>query len=197
LPTESLSAQDHHLTISLRANSMLKINKLNKASTLLTIGVFSAALPAPAVGQVSAALWAWMWHYQGLSIISLRAGHGVALFFYLVSLVALIVFITRLRGRRLGVAALALSGANGVLWIADWLINQYYFQFFALAHPFPIQAYDSRYVHNWRMFFLEPFLLLLQLGMFLFWLASLACLIWRAVWSSPERRNLSPTQSKQ
>jgi hypothetical protein len=194
LPTESLSAQDHHLTISLRANSMLKINKLNKAGTLLTIGVFSAALPAPAVGQVSAALWAWMWHYQGLSVISLRAGHGVAFFFYLVSLVALIVFITRLRGRRLGVAALALSGANGVLWIADWLIKQYYFQFFALAHPFPIQAYDSRYVHNWRMFFLEPFTLLLQLGMVLFWLTSLICIVLRKVRSSPERSGVLPTQ---
>jgi hypothetical protein len=176
------------MMISLRANSMLKINKLNEAKALPAVGVFSAAL--------SAALWAWMWHYQGLSIISLRAEHGAALFFYLVSLVALIVFITRLRGRHLVAAALALTGANAVLWIAYWLINRYYLQFFALTHPFPIQAYGPRYVQNWRMAFLEPFILLLQLGMFLFWLTSLACLVWRTARPSPERRHLSPTQSK-
>ena len=128
---------------------MLKINRLNKTQALPAIGVFSAA--------VSAALWFWMWHYQGLSIINLRAEHGVALFFYLVSLVALVLFITRLRGRRLVVAVAALTIANAALWIADWLIDQYYLQFFALTHPFPIQAYGSRYVQNWRMAFLEPF----------------------------------------
>ena len=165
---------------------MDKINRFNTTKALLALGVFSAA--------VSAALWAWMWHYRGLSGFNPGAEHVAALFFYLVSLAALIVFITRLRGRRLVVAALALTGANAVLWIADWLINQYYFQFFALTHPFPIQAYGPRYVQNWRMLFLEPFMLLLQLGTALFWLTGLACLIWRTVRPSPERRNLSPTQ---
>ena len=150
---------------------MDKINGFNKTKALLAIGVFSAV--------VSAALWFWMWHYRSLSIFNLRAEHGVTLLFYLVGLAALSLFIGRLRGRRLVVAALVLTVANAVLWIAYWLINRYYFQFFALTHPFPIQAYDSRYVHNWRMAFLEPFLLLLQLGMFLFWLTGLACLIWR------------------
>ena len=123
---------------------MDKINRLNKTKAFLALGVFSAA--------VSAALWAWMWHYRGLSGFNPGPER---------------------------VAALALTVANAILWIAYWLINQYYLQFFALTHPFPIQAYDSRYVHNWRMAFLEPFLLLLQLGMFLFWLASLTCLILR------------------
>ena len=123
---------------------MDKINRFNTTKAFLVLGVFSAA--------VSAALWAWMWHYRGLSGFNPGAEH---------------------------VAALALTVANAILWIAYWLINQYYLQFFALTHPFPIQAYDSRYVHNWRMAFLEPFLLLLQLGMFLFWLASLTCLILR------------------
>ena len=150
---------------------MLKINRLNKTQALPAIGVFSAA--------VSAALWFWMWHYQGLSIINLRAEHGAALFFYLVSLVALVLFITHLRGRHLVVAVAALTVANAALWIADWLINQYYLQFFALTHPFPIQAYGPRYVQNWRMFFLEPFMLLLQLGTALFWLTGLICLILR------------------
>ncbi len=40
-------------------------------------------------------------------------------------------------------AAPMLTGANLGLWIADWLINHYYFQFFALTHPFPIQAYET------------------------------------------------------
>ena len=117
---------------------MDKINRFNTTRAFLAIGVFSAA--------VSAALWAWMWHYQGVSIFNLGAGHGAALFFYLVSLAALTLFIGRLRGRHLAFAALALTGANAVLWITYWLIHQYYFQFFALTHPFPIQAYDSRYV---------------------------------------------------
>ena len=150
---------------------MDKINRFNKTKAFLAIGVFSAV--------VSAALWAWMWHYRGLTGFNLGAEHVVALLFYLASLVTLILFIGRLRGRHLVAAALALTVANAILWIAYWLINQYYLQFFALTHPFPIQAYDSRYVHNWRMAFLEPFLLLLQLGMFLFWLASLTCLILR------------------
>ncbi len=165
---------------------MLKINRLNKTKALPAIGALSAA--------VSAALWFWMWHYRGLSIFSLRAEHAAALLFYLAALAALILSIARLHGRRLIVAALALTVANVVLWIAGWLIDQYYFQFFALTHPFPIETYDSRYVHNWRMAFLEPFLLLLRLGMFLFWLTSLACFIWRAVRPSPERQDLSPTQ---
>ena len=79
----------------------------------------------------------------------------------------------------LAVAAVALTLAIAALLTITWLTNQYYPEFFVLTHPFPIQAYDSRYVHNWRIFFLEPFLLLLQLGMFLFWLASLTCLILR------------------
>ena len=151
---------------------MLKINKLNKAKALLTIGVFLVA--------VSAALWFWGWRYRGALISALRAEHGAALLLYLAALATLTVFIGRLRGRRLAGAAVALTMANAVLWIAYWLINQYYFQFFALTHPFPIQAYDSRYVHNWRIFFLEPFLLL-QLGMLIFWLTSLICLIRRKV----------------
>jgi hypothetical protein len=167
---------------------MDKTNRLNKTKALPAIGVFSAAL--------SAALWAWMWHYRGLSLFNPGAGHVAAFLFYLASLVTLILSIGRLRGRHLVAAALALTVANAVLWIAYWLINQYYLQFFALTHPFPIQAYGPRYVQNWRMAFLEPFLLLLQLGMFLFWLTSLAYLIGRTAWPSPERRNLSPTQSK-
>ncbi len=165
---------------------MLKINRFDKAKALPAIGVFSAA--------VSAALWAWMWHYRGLTVFNLGVEHVAALLAYLVSLVTLSLFIARLRGRRLVAAAIALTAANAALWVAYWLIQQYYFQFFALTHPFPIQAYDSRYIHNWQMFFLEPFLLLLRLGMFLFWLTSLACLIWRALRPSPERRDLSPTQ---
>jgi hypothetical protein len=160
------------VTISLRANSMLKINKFNQTKVLLAIGVFSGAL--------SAALWAWMWHYQGLSLINMRAEHSAALlFFYLVSLLALTLFIARLRGWHLVAVALALTVANAVLWLAYWLIDQYYLQFFILTHPFPIPAYRPRYVQNWRLFFLEPFMLLLRLGVFLFWLDSLACLIWR------------------
>ncbi len=165
---------------------MDKINRLNKTKALPAIGVFSAA--------ISAALWFWMWHYRGLSAFNPGAEHIVAFLFYLASLVTLILFIGRLRGRHLVVATLVLTVVNAVLWIAYWLINQYYLQFFVLTHPFPIQAYDSRYVHNWRMAFLEPFMLLLQLGTALFWLTGLACLIWRTVRPSPERRNLSPTQ---
>ena len=63
------------------------------------------------------------------------------------------------------VAAVALTVANAALLIITWLISQYYRQFFVPTHPFPIQAYDPRYVQNWRSFFLEPFLLLLQFGM--------------------------------
>ncbi len=40
-------------------------------------------------------------------------------------------------------AALTPTGANAVLWIADRLINHYYFQFFALTHSFRIQAYET------------------------------------------------------
>ncbi len=150
---------------------MDKINRLNKAKALPIVGIFSAA--------ISAALWFWMWHTRGLSVFNPGAEQVAALLAYLVSLAALILCIARLRGRRLVVAALVLTGANAVLWLADWLIAQYYVQFFALTHPFPLQAYDSRYVHNWQLFFLEPFMLLLRLGVFLFWLTSLICLVWR------------------
>jgi hypothetical protein len=164
---------------------MDKINKLNNVKSLLVVGAGSAL--------VSAALWAWMWHTQGVSIFNLRAEHGAALFFYLVSLAALTLFIGRLRGRHLAVAAVALTLANAPLLIITWLISQYYREFFVLTHPFPIQAYDPRYVHNWRIFFLEPFLLLLQFGLLIVWLSSLACLILRKVRPGPERQSLSPT----
>jgi hypothetical protein len=165
---------------------MDKINRLNKTRALLAVGVFSAA--------VSAALWFWTWHYRGLTVMKPGAEQGAALFFSLVALAALVLFVARLRGRHLVAAVLALTVANAVLWLAYWLINQYYLHFFALTHPFPIQAYGPRYVQNWRMFFLEPFMLLLRLGMFLFWLTGLACLIWRTARPSPERRNLLPAQ---
>ncbi len=152
---------------------MDKINRLSKTKALLAVGVFAAA--------ISAALWFWMWHYRGLSVFNPGVEQVAALLAYLVSLGTLSLFVVRLRGRGLVAAAFALTGANAALWIADWLIAQYYVQFFALTHPFPIQAYDSRYVHNWQLFFLEPFMLLLRLGVFLFWLTSLACLIWRTV----------------
>ena len=111
---------------------MLKINRLNKAKALPAVGVLSAA--------VSAALWAWMWHSRGLSVFDPGAEQAAALLAYLVSLATLSLFIGRLSGRRLVAAALVLTAANAILWIAGWLINQYYVQFFALTHPFPIQV---------------------------------------------------------
>lgn len=126
----------------------------------------------------SAFLWYWDWRWLGIPA-PLRAEHMITTMIYLVGLIILAIFITRLTKCQSRNTMLILLGANIITILTAWWINKTYPQFFDLIRNQPLESYDPNYISNWQNYFLNPLLFFLNTGIFVLFGLALAMFIYR------------------
>jgi hypothetical protein len=128
---------------------------------------------------LSTAAWVANWYLP-----EIRPGHArwtyVALTTYVLSLIALLLWMTRLKSKQLIPPILFFLFASLLIFIATRLIKANYIELFSLTRELfrgkSIEEYDPRYVMNWGILFLYPFLFMLNGATLLLFL--LAFLLW-------------------
>lgn len=133
------------------------------------------------------ALFLWYWDWRSLGIPRpLRAEHFMTLLAMLLGFVVLGIFVVRLTRRQVTIMLIGMVITNLFAALITLWINRTYPAFFDLLRPTAIEAYDSVYVDNWRLLFLNPALYALHLGLLLLWAESLIMFFVRKPSDRPE-----------
>jgi hypothetical protein len=114
---------------------------------------------------------------------------GLALIAYLIALFALTRYLTTLTSRRLLLVGIALFAAGMLVLLLDRVLDAHYYQIFAATRSTPLEAYDSRYLTNYRRFFVTPFIWMLEAALFVLGLTAFITLAFRKL------RLKSPSQA--
>jgi hypothetical protein len=118
-----------------------------------------------ALAILSTASWGASWYLPETQL-----GHDiwtyVALTTYALSLIALLLWMTRLKSRQLIPAVVFLLIASVIVYVLTQLIEMNYLEFFSFTRELfrgkSIEEYAPRYVMNWGYMFLYPFLYVLN-----------------------------------
>ncbi|HLU10145.1 MAG TPA: hypothetical protein VK003_10800 [Oceanobacillus sp.] len=150
------------------------MNPTQKSRRLLVIGFLFAAF-----------LWYLHWYHDG-GILTGDTLRGFALIAYLISLLALIRYLTTSTSKRLLITGVVLLATGLLMPLLDSLLEPYYYQIFAATRSTPLETYDSRYLTNYRLFFVEPFILMLEVALFALGLTAFITLAFRKLRLSPQ-----------
>jgi hypothetical protein len=107
-----------------------------------------------------------------------RVEHYLPIGTYGFGLLVLGFFLAHLSQSGLDRALKALAMINLLIALGGTISLRHYRAFFALVHPFPIEAYRVTYLTNWRLYFYQPLLFAALGGGLALWLVSL--FVWRA-----------------
>jgi hypothetical protein len=122
--------------------------------------------------------WYWADSYEKVTFYQ-----KAALIAYLLSLFFLILWLVRLKDQRARILCLAFLLTDLFLYAISSLINTYYLALFSFSRELlagkSIEAYDPRYVTNWKIFFLQPFMYMLIAGSMVLTLSAMAILVER------------------
>ncbi len=104
---------------------------------------------------------------------------------YVLALALLTLWVRGLDDRRLLAAVMVFVAASVLIYTGWQFIDARYEEFFAFTRELvfgrSIEEYDSRYVANWRIFFLSPLLLMLNAGAAELAIASSAVFLYRKI----------------
>ncbi len=130
---------------------------------------------------LAGALWFSSWRQAGMSLPP-RIEHALPIGAFGFGLFVLAIYLVQLPPNLLDRSLKVLAMINLLVALGGILSLRHYRGFFALVHPFPIEAYRGTYLMNWRLYFYQPLLFAALGGGLALWLVALF------VWRGSQRR---------